>query len=161
MIYKFHFDYDHDLLMHQAKEEGYENFIDPKGGKVFDDWFIKRIDSGYGKKISDMFAETFDCEVRPRFYIQNPGYSLGFHRDRGTQCAINIVLQGEDDKITFRENGVEESISYKVALLNVQKEHAVFEPRNKRYLFKMSIFDKSYQEIKENLSSLSYTSSQG
>lgn len=155
MIYKFDFDYDHDLLMQHALEDGYTNFVDPKGGKVFDNWFIKHVSSGYGKTISDMFEQMFQCEVRPRFYIQNPGWSLGFHRDRGTQCAINIVLQGEDDKITFRGYGLEESISYKVALLNVQDEHAVLEPKSKRYLFKMSIFDKTYQEIRENLSSLS------
>lgn len=151
-IYKFNFNYDHDLLMEHAKEEdGYENFVDPKGGKVFDNWFIKRVDSGYGKEISDVFQEIIGCEVRPRFYIQNPGWSLGFHQDRGTQCAINVVLQGEEDKITFREHGLEESISYKVALLNVQNEHAVFSPKTKRYLFKMSIFEKSFDEVRKKL----------
>ena len=119
--------------MQQALEGGYENFIDPKGGKVFDNWFIKRIDSGYGKELSDYFESIIKCEIKPRFYIQNPGWSLGFHQDRGTQCAINIVLSGEEDKISFRD----EELSYKVALINVQKEHAVFEPINKRYLFKM------------------------
>lgn len=146
-IYKFNFKYDHDLLMQQALEGGYENFIDPKGGKVFDNWFIKRIDSGYGKELSDYFESIIKCEIKPRFYIQNPGWSLGFHQDRGTQCAINIVLSGEEDKISFRD----EELSYKVALINVQKEHAVFEPINKRYLFKMSIFDKSFEEVRSLL----------
>lgn len=151
MIYKFNFDYDHNKLVQQALEPGYENFVDPKNGKVFDQWFIKRIDSGYGKEISNYFEKIFDCEVRPRFYIQEPGWSLGFHKDRGTQCAINIVLQGNKDKISFREAEYE----YKVALLNLQEEHAVLNPKEKRYLFKLSIFDKTYEEIKPHLSNLS------
>ena len=58
-------------------------------------------------------------------------------------CSINYVLSNTDDKVTFKS--FEES--YRCALLNVQEEHSVTNLKEDRLLFKVSIFDKTYNEV--------------
>lgn len=143
--------FDRVSLYNEACDlKGYETFIDPKTQLPIHGWLIKRIDSGYGSIISNFFKNYFQLkDCRPRFYIQEVGVSIPFHKDRGTQCSFNFVLTDDPDPITFRD----ETLIYTTALLNTSVDHAVLNPKKKRILFKLSIFDKSFDEIKNVLPS--------
>ena len=144
-------DYNKDLLLEQANILlGYEKFLDPVNDSPVNGWLIKRISDGYGLKISNFIKDYFNLkDCRPRFYIQEAGVSIPFHKDRGTLCSFNFLLSESLDPITFRNR----SVTYKTALLNTSIDHAVINPKSKRLLFKISVFDKSFEEIKNVLPS--------
>jgi len=144
-IIEFDFDYNKELLLVQANDmEGYEPYIDPLDGKSYDKWIIKRVNTGYAQELSDHFQKLFELkECRPRFYIQKLGFSLPFHRDRGTLCSFNFLLSENPGVINFRKF----DYSYKIGLLNTQAEHAVLNLTSDRILFKISVFDKTFEEV--------------
>lgn len=142
-------DIDRQQLLNEAEDlSGYKTFIDPKTNDPINGWLIKRIETGYGQIVSDFFKKQFNLkDCRPRFYIQEPGVDIPFHKDRGTLCSFNFVLSDKPDPIWFR-NG---SMVYRNALLNTAVDHAVLNTKSKRVLFKLSIFDQTFQEIKDVL----------
>jgi hypothetical protein len=144
-------DFDKEKLIAQANIlSGYNTFIDPANNRPINGWLIKKISSGYGLEISDYLKDYFQLsDCRPRFYIQEAGVSIPFHKDRGTLCSFNFVLSDHLDPISFRDR----TVTYKTALLNTSIDHAVINPKSKRLLFKVSIFDKSFEEIKNVLPS--------
>lgn len=149
-LYRFELIFDKNKLTEQALDvNGYKTFEDPANKGIFlDFWQIKKVNSGYAQDIAEYFMNLLSVsDIRPRFYVQKAGSSLGWHIDRDTLCSINIVLTGDSDPISFKY-GVE---YYTVALLNTQKEHAVLNTVTDRVLFKMSIFDKCYDDVKEIL----------
>lgn len=153
-IYPVSLVYDHEVLLSESMINGYDTYVDPISDSRVEGWLIRKVTSGYAMSLCKNFAdmiESTDC--RPRFYILEPGHSIVFHKDRGTLCSLNIILSGSDDPISFRDF----NISYKMALLNTQKEHAVISPSSQRILFKLSIFDKTFDEVRDILSSKSLT----
>jgi len=150
MIRSIDYVYDKKLLLREAKErEGYEPFIDPKTSTIVDKWLIKKNVTGYARMITKEFERMLDVSIKPRFYIQEKGFTLPFHRDRGTTCAINFVLSTSKDPITFQLNYNTFRFKYETAIVDVTQEHMVTASSEDRYLFKLSIFDRSYEEIVE------------
>jgi len=145
MLFHIEKNIDYETILKEALDQkDYKNFVDPKDGTIVEEWKIKKTNSGYSKKISDYYESFLESnECKPRFYIQQKNWSLPFHKDRGTLCSINYVLSNTNDKVTFKN--YEES--YKCALLNVQEEHSVTNLKEDRLLFKVSIFDKTYNEV--------------
>jgi len=145
MLFHIEQNIDYETILKEALDQkDYENFIDPKDGTIVTQWKIKKTNNGYSKKISNYYEKFLESkECKPRFYIQQKNWSLPFHKDRGTLCSINYVLSNTDDKVTFKS--FEES--YRCALLNVQEEHSVTNLKEDRLLFKVSIFDKTYNEV--------------
>lgn len=150
MIYKIDYEYDRKLLLRECTDkEGYEPYVDPKTGNVLNEWQVKRGVSGYGKMIGEEFEEILDVPINPRFYILEKNFTLPFHQDRGTTCSINFVLSTSRDPITFRQGCNTFHFKYKSAIIDVTQEHMVTASKEDRYLFKLSIFDKSYEEVLE------------
>jgi hypothetical protein len=145
MLFHIEQNIDYETILKEALDQkDYENFVDPKDGTIVTQWKIKKTNNGYSKKISNYYENFLESkECKPRFYIQQKNWSLPFHKDRGTLCSINYVLSNTDDKVTFKS--FEES--YRCALLNVQEEHSVTNLKEDRLLFKVSIFDKTYNEV--------------
>lgn len=145
MLFHIEQNIDYETILKEALDQkDYKNFIDPKDGTIVTQWKIKKTNNGYSKKISNYYENFLESkECKPRFYIQQKNWSLPFHKDRGTLCSINYVLSNTDDKVTFKS--FEES--YRCALLNVQEEHSVTNLKEDRLLFKVSIFDKTYNEV--------------
>ena len=142
MLYSFKYDFDKSRLLEEAMvKSGYEPFKDPKTGGITEEWLIKRNVTGYASVISEEFEKILDVKIKPRFYIQEKGFTLPFHQDRGTKCCVNFVLSTSRDPITFRRGYNTFAFQYSIALLNVQEEHMVEASREDRYLFKLSIFD--------------------
>jgi hypothetical protein len=149
-IYRFNYNFDKELLLKEAQDlSGYQIFEDPANkGTFLNFWKIKKVNSGYAQEIADYFLKlTNSKDIRPRFYIQEIGSSIDWHTDRNTLCSINFVLSGNEDPISFTY-GTE---FYNIALLNTQKEHAVLNIKSERLLFKLSIFDICYDNVKNCL----------
>ena len=144
-LIEFQIDFDRNRLLAEAEDqEGYQTFVDPKTNATIPGWYIKRVNRGYAQELTNFFKKEFalaDC--RPRFYIQDPGVDIGFHIDRQTLCSFNFLLSDDPDPISFRSG----TMFYASALLNTTVEHAVLATKNRRVLFKISVFDKSFEEV--------------
>ena len=102
MIKNIDTEYDRALLKREALDmNGYEPFIDPKNGNVIEKWLIKRQVGNYATELVFRFVELLKWNIKPRFYIQEKGFTLPPHVDRGTTCAGNFVLSTKRDPITF------------------------------------------------------------
>jgi len=108
---------------------------------------------------SRRWSKFFQADARARYYWLKPNRQLWWHTDAGTKCAINYVLNGNDARVQFSVTGEDleglppkeyNEFEYRAAILDVTKYHSV--PNDSdlpRILFKISIFDKSYEEIVE------------
>ena len=167
-LYQFNYEFDKELLLSEAKmSDGYEPFIDPLTKKKINDGLIKHVDNKqkvidyytkgkvhikdcdtpYALEIAEHFRQLTGFRCKPRFYDQKADFELPFHKDRGTECSINFVLPDDPDPISFLDGNV----TYMVGLLNTQVEHAVFATKQ-RYLYKISFFDNTFNEVKDKLS---------
>jgi hypothetical protein len=161
MIHRFDFGVDKERLLKEVQGEVFMPFVDPKTKIRLEFLSIQFTKKEYANEIASLFREVLDLkhlDARPIFYIQKEGFRFPFHQDRKTQCSINILLDENPDPITFRveqhDNNMERIDSdideyYSTALINTQHWHGVNPPRTTRHLFKVSIFDKTYDECLE------------
>lgn len=103
------------------------------------------------------WSRLLGADARARYYWLKPSRQLWWHTDAGTKCAINYVLNGNDSRVQFSVTGEDlegpapsefNEYEYNAAVLDVTKYHSV--PNDSdlpRILFKISIFDKSYEDI--------------
>jgi len=114
-------------------------------------------DTEFLKEETKRWSEFFQADARARYYWLKPNRQLWWHTDAGTKCAINYVLNGNNARVQFSVTGEDlegpppktyNEFEYRAAVLDVTKYHSV--PNDSdlpRILFKISIFDKSYEEI--------------
>ena len=169
-LWEFDYEYNRELLLKEAKGNGYEPFTDIGNGsdEPFQDWKIKHLDlhgkviqfykhsrilvsnaddCPYALEIAKYFIKRTGFVCSPRFYFQKKGFSLPLHKDRGTECSINFVLGDDPDPIRFKD----EELVYTTGLLNTQSLHGV-EATKDRYLFKLSFKKNTFYEVMNRLS---------
>ena len=99
-------------------------------------------------KVQTQISNLLKCkDIRPRYYKQQINTPVPMHQDKGTLCAINILLSDTYGPIEFEDLG---EIYYDCAILNLQKKHAVPAFSKERVLLKYSIFDVPYREALAN-----------
>ena len=99
-------------------------------------------------KVQSQICELLECkDIRPRYYKLEKDTELPMHPDRGTLCAINIILSDNYGPLIFGELG---PVHYSCALLNLEKRHAVPAFPEERILLKFSIFDVLYKDALSN-----------
>lgn len=109
-----------------------------------ENWKIARIDeTEYIKQIKN---ELKIFTAKPRFYLQKENSILPNHIDFNTKCSINVLLSDELDNAPITIEGID--YFYSVCLLNTQKMHSVKNNEKERILFKLSIFDLTFEETK-------------
>lgn len=101
----------------------------------------------YSDKIINKIMQDFEVDGKPRFYWLEPFAEIPEHVDNGTQCSINLIITEDPAPITI--NGIE--FYYKQALLDTTVPHAVFNGPNERIMLKISIFDETYDQLKERI----------
>lgn len=108
-----------------------------------DFWLIGHYSNEYIQKVMD------DLEVKgkPRFYFLAANSFLPEHVDNGTSCAINFILTPDPAPVSF---GTDNYV-YQQALLNTQKPHHVNNDAGERILFKISIFDESFEDLAKRI----------
>ena len=105
-------------------------------------WLVSYHTSDYIENI----MKDLNIKGSPRFYFQQPHFHLKPHRDYGTQCAVNFILNG-----TTPINIEGKEYVYSQALVNVQKEHSIKTDNEERIMLKFSIKDKSFEEVLNNI----------
>jgi len=101
----------------------------------------------YTSPTIEKLMKDFDVYGSPRFYFHGPFYTLPMHVDNGTTCSLNFMLSDDPAPISFED----EDIVYHQALLNTTLPHAVCNGSHERILLKISIFDKSFEEVAKTL----------
>lgn len=152
MIYEIKYEYDKLLLLEESMDRDYKSFVDSKTGLVIDEWRISRDIGPIGSKIGAHFESVLKTKIEPRYYIQRKGMRLPFHCDRGTLCAINLILNDSQDAIEFRVNNKIYTNHYQTALIDTQTEHQVVALTGDRILYKLSMKQMTFKEAKEILS---------
>ena len=124
---------------YESVEDQFVTYEDPRG--KHDGFMLNRVpDFDYANKI----CKDLGIESNPRFYTLDPHTYLVPHKDYGTSCSINILLYGQQDAPINVEGS---EYTYNACVLNVQKEHSVRNGPLKRILFKLSIFNQTYEEV--------------
>lgn len=139
-----------ELLKEANAENGYTPFVDQIHNKIIPGWYYKEATAEHptALHLRDVYSKLFNLSgLRARFYDQIPGYNIDFHKDRGTICSFNFLLEGNYDPVIFGAPGIRYNCLYKFALLNTQVHHAVMNIKVRRRLFKLSVYDKSFEEI--------------
>jgi len=144
-IYIFDYNFDMHKLNEnmQAFEHKFEAYSDYRG--TLDCWSVAReIEFDYATEL----CETFNIQAKPRFYSLKANSVLPMHKDHGTQCSINVLMNSTNPApVDFEDN----SYSYKCCLLNVQNEHGVTTGNEDRILFKLSIFEENFESVAEKI----------
>lgn len=128
----------------EAKKSAVPYGDDPRWpGKTLDVWLISRFNSPYALEI----IKDFEIEGKPRFYWLEPNAYLPEHVDNGTTCSINFVLSDNPAPVTFGDK----NYFYSQVLLNTSLMHSVKNGPDERILFKISIFNESYQDLAKRI----------
>lgn len=145
-ILDYPFDLDVLELYWDKYEAGLEGYTDPRYDQVADHWQISRSDMfPYAQELCDMFGIK---NGKPRFYRLKANTELPMHIDLNTECSLNIVLSDKPAPVNFEDG----SYSYKSCILNTSVLHGVVNGPEDRRLFKISIFDQSFEEVCQNAS---------
>ena len=91
--------------------------------------------------------EDFGVGGSPRFYWLAPNTRLGTHVDNGTTCSINLILSENPAPVTI----LNVDMFYTQALLNTTLPHSVINGPQERVLLKISIFDKTFDEVSQQI----------
>lgn len=145
-------DFDLDKLRAEIEDISvFKNFYKPHTSLLIPGWLYYKPIEGYSVGIAHYIADITNTDIEqvsPRFYIQEKGHAIPFHRDVGTMCSLNILLSESNDPICFFQREGKLNYSYKSALINVSEQHSVPAPIDEsRILFKVSFFNKSFKDI--------------
>ena len=108
-----------------------------------DTWHIGHYVDEYIRKI----MKDFDVVGKPRFYWLEPFAEIPEHVDNDTQCSINLILT--QDPAPIRIQGKE--FYYTQALLDTTVPHAVVNGPKERIMLKISIFDQTYEMLRDRI----------
>lgn len=135
-------------IYHDVKNEEVIYNDDHHG--TIEDWKVIRLPHfDYADEImEDLGLKEFVKDYRPRFYILKANTILKKHVDFGTQCSLNFVLSDNTAPVIFEDI---EKFYYKNSLFNTSLAHEVINGSEDRILFKISIFDRTFEEIRDKI----------
>lgn len=107
-------------------------------------WDIARFTTPNIEKIVNDFG--FE-KVKTSFYWQGPNVLLPPHVDYGSTVTLNFVLTEDPAPITI--DGVE--YYYKQGLINSGIKHWVQNGPDPRLILKITVYEKTFEEVAENL----------
>lgn len=135
-------------IYHDVKDKE-EIYNDDQHGTV-EDWKVIRLPHfDYADEImEDLGLIDFVTDYRPRFYLLKANTILKKHVDFGTQCSLNFVLSDNAAPVTFEDTN---KFYYSNSLFNTSLAHEVVNGPEDRILFKISIFDRTFEEIRDRI----------
>jgi len=152
MLHYTNLDFDYDLFLEEYNRVKSNEKDYARGCKSVDFWRVIRLND-LKSDLVKTYVEDFKLKykipgkVDGRFYRLKANTTLPMHIDSGTKCSINFLLNGDGAPVIF-ENG---EYTYKQALLNTSIMHGVVNGDKDRIIFKISIFESTYDEIKHKL----------
>ena len=146
--YLIELDYQLDikLILESASdaEKFKDSYIDPRYNSYkVKSWLISKFTNNYVQKILD----DFEVNGSPRFYWLKANTVVPPHVDNDTKCSINFILSENAAPVNFDS----QVFYYKQCLLNTSKTHWVKNGPIERLLFKISVFDESYDDLKKRI----------
>jgi len=151
----------------------YHDLADEQRWDEIDSWTIRAFGMGKNyneykafqkchemKRISEELTRVVGSaggnNMVPYFLMQEQNTEVPPHIDMGFKCAINIIIDGDQTPIYFRDDdGTITTYNYKAALLNVCSVfHGVPEQKDiKRCILKFRIVDVEYEDALERMRS--------
>lgn len=137
---------DKELLLKEAEKiknyaVGYTDSRYPD--LKMDDWLVGHYTSPYIEKV----MKDFSISGKPRFYWLKPFATIPEHVDNGTLCGLNFILTNNASPITFGNT----DFYYESILVDTTKPHSVKNNETERIMLKISIFDKTFEQVAENI----------
>lgn len=109
---------------------------------IVTDWKIIRVDKD---NYIDIEKQKLGIpNAKARFYTLMPNSYLPEHTDNNTKCSINVILSSNNAPVCVEGK----NYYYTQCLLNTQLKHSVTNGPAERILFKLSIFEYSFEEMK-------------
>jgi hypothetical protein len=108
-----------------------------------DDWLVGHHSSEYVEQI----MKDFGIKGKPRFYWLQPHAVIPEHVDNGTLCGLNFILTDQASPITFGDK----DYFYEAILVNTSLPHSVINNEHERIMFKISIFDETFEQVAEKI----------
>ena len=107
------------------------------------DWLVGFHSSEYVVQI----MKDFGVIGKPRFYWLQPYAVIPEHVDNDTLCGLNFILTDQASPITFGEK----DYYYKSVLVNTTLPHSVNNNEHERIMFKISIFNETFEQVAEKI----------
>jgi hypothetical protein len=108
-----------------------------------DDWLVGYHTSDYVNQIMKDFGIT----GKPRFYWLQPNAVIPEHVDNETLCGLNFILTDQASPISFGDT----DYFYESILVNTTKPHSVKNNDQERIMFKISIFNETFEQVAEKI----------
>lgn len=145
--YLQHIDYPLDKIklikIAETIKEKSNNYYDPRYNKSLKNWHIFHYNDEYLKKI----MKDLNVNGSPRFYWLEASTNLPLHVDNNTKCSVNFILSDDPAPITF----IDQEFYYTQAVINTTVWHSVTNGPVDRLLLKISIFNKSFEEVVDTI----------
>ncbi len=139
-----HLNYPLDFLsildVYKTFESQSKTYKDMRNGQIVEGWKTLTLEPYLFSKI---FSD-FNISGVPRIYHLMPFAQIPEHKDFNTLCSLNFIIN-DDSPAPVLIEGIE--YSYTQAVLNTQRMHAVNNGPKARLLFKISIYDKTYEQL--------------
>lgn len=145
-IFAFDYEFDKDKLL----QKFYEN---QKHNKNFGDTGLPiaipklQIQEDFEFDYAEYLKDFFDITGEAKYYMLKANEEFDLHVDTLPQCSINILLSGNPAPVYIGG----QNYLYRNCVLNVKQPHGVFMNNEDRILFKISIFDYSFDEVKDKV----------
>lgn len=152
-ITRLNLKYDKIKLREEFKRLDFKTFF--TSPNIKDTWLRATLKDTTDYPIINSLNKLFEGSIIVAYKLQPNAY-VHMHIDPTTLCAINIILSDDYAPAEFEGFG---NVKYECALFNTSVNHAVPAYHKERLLLKFAYLNKSYDEIRSNLSSLSLTSS--
>ena len=150
MLYHTKLDFDCGLFLHEYENLKHNEklYKSPRG--TYAHWKVIRNEDMTSKIVTDFTYKiqrmfSMHGKVDGRFYKLDANQYLAPHMDNKTQCCLNFILNDNPAPITIQDI----PYTYKQALINTRMSHSVRNGNTDRILFKISIFDLAFDEVKE------------
>jgi len=148
MIKRTNLDFDFELFLAEYNRIKHTEINYARGGKDAPFWKVIR-DKNLNSELGWSYAEELKEElgipgkINVSFYRLLANETLPWHTDTDTKCSLNFILNANEAPVSY-ESG---TYTYKQALINTEIPHMVENGDVDRILYKISIFDLSFEEM--------------
>jgi len=94
--------------------------------------------------LGNRICHDLNLNATIRYYLLTKGVEVPVHVDNNVLCSINFLLGSKHEPIVYPDYG---NFKYKYAIIDTTKPHAVPASKHDRLMLRLSIKDKSYEEI--------------